>query len=112
MPTQYQSNKLMDCPALTAIRLISGKWKTRILWLLRTEPLHFGELKRNLAGVSAKMLTEHLRQLEKDGLIYRKESMQNNLLITSYGYTAYGETLIPVLDVLGSWGLKHTSRLS
>ena len=110
MTTERMQQKLDDCPALVTIKAISGKWKTRILWLLRTEPKHFGELKRNLTGVSAKMLTEHLRQLEQDGLIYRKVTSQNNIQLTEYGYTPYGETLIPVLDGMGNWGLKHSDR--
>ncbi len=102
--------KLFDCPVLTALGAISGKWKTRILWLLRERPYHFNELKRTLPGVSAKVLTEQIQQLEEDGVIIRREDMRNGVLHVDYRYSAYGRTLIPALDALGDWGLIHAGR--
>lgn len=99
--------KLEHCPALATLKLISGKWKTRILWVLRSGSMGFGELRRNLKGASPKMLTEHLRQLEADGLIYRTVESRGEVRLSRYGYTPYGESLIPVLDALGDWGLQH-----
>lgn len=72
--------------------------------------MQFGELRRGLQGISAKMLTEHLRQLESDGLIYRETRIENKVPQSSYGYTDYGMTLIPVLDSMGNWGLDHKNR--
>ena len=57
-----QDRKLFECPALAAIRVISGKWKTRILWLLRERPMHFGELRKTLNVAEA---TEIVRQLDQ-----------------------------------------------
>ncbi len=102
--------KLQHCPALVTLKLISGKWKTRILWLLRSGPMTFGTLRRRLESVSAKMLTDHLRQLEADGLVYRKIEMTGGVQTSHYGFTGYGKTLVPVLDALGSWGLNHEDR--
>ncbi len=59
--------------------MISGKWKTRILWLLRERPVHFGELRKTLRGVSAKVPDEQLQQLEVDGLITRREAFQGGV---------------------------------
>jgi DNA-binding HxlR family transcriptional regulator len=107
-----QDRKLFDCPALTAIRVISGKWKTRILWLLRDRAMYFGELHRTLPGVSVKVLDEQLRQLEVDGLLSRHEEARGGVRYVNYAYTDYGRSLIPVLDGLGDWGAEHRGRLA
>lgn len=108
--TSDDESKLADCPALVTIRVVSGKWKTRILWLLRSDTMQFGELRRQLNGISAKMLTEHLRQLEKDDIIFHRKESLGEIKVSHYGYTNYGSTLIPVLDKIGSWGLAHEQR--
>jgi DNA-binding HxlR family transcriptional regulator len=105
-----QDSKLFDCPALSAIKVISGKWKTRILWLLRRKPLHFGELRSTLPGVSAKVLDQQLRQLTADGLVFRREEIRGGVTFVFYDYTDYGRSLIPVLDKLGDWGLDHRAH--
>ncbi len=107
MTTKAGDPKLLHCPALTAIKAISGKWKTRILWLLRDRPHHFGEVKSLLPGVSAKVLSEQLRQLGDDGLVAPQETLRGGVAFMLYDYTEYGRTLIPVLDLLGGWGLVH-----
>jgi len=103
-------NKLIHCPALTAIKSISGKWKTRILWLLRSGEVQFNDLRRQLDGVSAKVLTEQLRQLELDGIITHHLLEQRGVRVSRYAFSEYGATLIPVLDSLGEWGLIHERR--
>ena len=99
--------KMIDCPALFTIQLISGKWKTRILWHLREGSAGFGELKRALPGISPKVLTDHLDALVSDGLLTRSQRLQANIVHSAYDYSDYGRTLIPVLDALGNWGLSH-----
>lgn len=107
MTTTARDPKLLHCPALVAIKTISGKWKTRVLWLLRERPHHFGEMKALLPGVSAKVLSEQLRQLADDGLVSSQESVRGGVSFMMYDYTAYGRTLVPVLDILGGWGVDH-----
>lgn len=102
--------KLVRCPALITLRVISGKWKTRILWLLRSDGMQFNQLKRNLKGISAKMLSEHLRQLENDGVITNIRDDMDYPHTSVYEYTEYGRTLIPVLDSIGQWGSEHESK--
>ena len=102
--------KLFDCPALSALKTVSGKWKTRILWLLRDRPYHFGELRRALPGVSAKVLRDQAFALEREGIVERREEMQQGVTFVFYSYSAYGRSLIPVLDALGNWGLVHAAR--
>lgn len=110
MSTTVTDPKLFDCPALVTIQLVSGKWKTRILWHLRLGSAGFGELRRALPGISAKVLTEHLDELVEDGLVARSQHMESNVVRSAYDYTDYGRTLIPVLDALGYWGLAHAGR--
>lgn len=107
MSTLKIDPKMLDCPALVTIQLVSGKWKTRILWHLRQGGAGFGELRRALPGISAKVLTEHLDALVEDGLLVRSQHVENNVVRSAYNYTDYGLTLIPVLDALGDWGLTH-----
>jgi DNA-binding HxlR family transcriptional regulator len=102
--------KLADCPALVTVKLISGKWKTRILWHLRRGACGFGELERALTGISPKMLSEHLAGLQQDGLIVRSTERHGRILHSVYDYSDYGRTLIPVLDAIGDWGLVHAAR--
>ncbi|MFI4988646.1 MAG: winged helix-turn-helix transcriptional regulator, partial [Alphaproteobacteria bacterium] len=65
-------SKTGSCPMDSVLRMLMGPWTTYILWILRSEgPQRFGALKRKVAGVSAKMLTERLRGLESAGLIAR-----------------------------------------
>lgn len=110
MSTPLYDPKMIDCPALVTVRLISGKWKTRILWHLRNGEAGFGELKRALPGISPKVLTEHLDELVEDGLLSRTRRTENNVVYTDYRYSEYGLSLVPVLDALGNWGLGHALR--
>ncbi|WP_298358896.1 helix-turn-helix domain-containing protein [uncultured Litoreibacter sp.] len=108
--TDAADQKLLHCPALSATKVISGKWKTRVLWLLRDRAFHFGELRRTLPGVSAKVLAAQMQELEAAGLISRQEEERDGVTFALYDYTDYGRSLIPVLDALGDWGLQHDAR--
>jgi len=108
--TKELLDKIDHCPALTTINVIAGKWKTRILWLMRNGELGFNELRRSLKLVSAKVLTDQLKQLEQDGVVYLKSIFVSGVRVSRYGFTEYGTTLIPLLDAMGQWGLLHEDR--
>ncbi|MEL6934825.1 MAG: helix-turn-helix domain-containing protein [Pseudomonadota bacterium] len=110
MTGQSDNEKLFHCPALSALKVISGKWKTRILWLLRERSYHFGELKRTLPGVTAKVLSEQLKQLENAGILAQQNTMIGSVHYCHYGFSKYGRSLIPVLEALGNWGLDHAKQ--
>lgn len=95
-------------PFLYAMELIEGKWKMHILfWLWKSEgPLRYGELKRNLATITHKMLSSQLKELEADGLLIRKEYPQIPPKV-EYFLSAKGKTLMPVLQSLCEWGHDH-----
>ena len=96
----------LDCPVTATMGIISGKWKPIILWRLLQGVQRFGELRRQIPGITPKMLTQQLRELEGDGLIGRKVFAQVPPRV-EYTFTEYGETLHPVLHAMGAWGRTH-----
>jgi len=88
------------------LRLLMGPWTTYVLWVLRNGgPIRFGELKRQIAGVSAKVLTERLRALEAAGIVYRHYEPTVPPAVT-YGLTARGRELDGVLDALNAVAVR------
>jgi len=95
-----QRTTASGCPMDQLLRLLTGPWTTYILWVLRNNgPTRFGELKRRVPGVSAKMLTERLRMLEEARVIFRHYEPSIPPQVT-YGLAARGEELRDVLDKL------------
>ncbi len=92
------------------LEVMGGKWKPLIMFLLVDKTLRFSELQRNIVHITQKMLTEQLRELEKDGLISRKVYPQVPPKV-EYSMTAYGRTLLPVLDTMHDWGKTHRDSL-
>src|SRR5699024_8463502 len=85
-------------PFAYAISLIGGKWKMHILfWLWHKEVLRYSELKRNLEGVTHKMLSTQLKELERDGLVIRKEYPQVPPKV-EYSLSERGKSFMPVLS--------------
>ena len=76
---------------------------------LKAKPLRFGRLLRALPEASRKVVTEHLRELEREQIVSRK-ALGNRPDVVEYSLTNYGRTLIPVLDAMAEWGLKHKHR--
>ncbi|MGH7451440.1 MAG: winged helix-turn-helix transcriptional regulator, partial [bacterium] len=91
-------------PVELALEVIGGKWKMPILWRLKDKPWRYGELKKNLGQITHKMLTEQLRELERDGLIHR-EVYQVVPPKVEYSLTPKGETTIPIIESLREWGV-------
>ena len=99
--------KKFTWPAELTLTLIGGKWKGLILnHLLTGESKRFGELKRLSAGISAKILAKHLKELEFDGLITRMVVGTEKPRIV-YAPTSRSRTLAPVLSVIQQWGEDH-----
>ena len=90
----------------TAVALIGGKWKLLIIRNLRNRAWRFNELQRDLDGISQKVLTDSLRQMIEDGLVYRKDYKQNPPKV-EYGLTELGKELLPIIDALSDFGVYY-----
>lgn len=100
------------CGIDAAMDVVSGKWKSLILWELNNYGTRrFGELKRGLVGVSEKMLIQHLREMEQDDLIHREVYAEVPPRV-EYSLTEHGHSLNEALGPLGAWGAERTKRLA
>lgn len=91
------------CPVEATIQLIGGKYKAIILWHLMNKTLRYSELHRLVPKATDKMLTQQLRELEKDKLINRTVYPVVPPR-TEYSLTEFGKSLTPILDALCNWG--------
>jgi len=96
-----------------SLYVLGGKWKLIILKYLmnRThEDIHFKKLERGINGISAKMLSKELRELELNFLVSR--TVQNTKPITViYAVTEYGKLVLPVTETLVNWGIQHREKI-
>ncbi|MGZ3099000.1 winged helix-turn-helix transcriptional regulator [Streptomyces sp. H72] len=91
------------CGVDAAMDVIGGKWKVLILWALGEGALRFGALRRELPGVTEKVLAGQLRELEADGIVHREEYREVPPRV-EYSLTARGVALNEALAPLGAWG--------
>ncbi len=97
------------CGVEISLELIGGKWKGVILWHLTFKTLRFSQLKRRLEGVTQKMLTQQLRELERDKLIHREVFAEVPPKV-EYSLTELGQTLQPVLKSMCEWGQQYQQK--
>ncbi len=97
---------LPACPVETALVLMGDKWKILIVRDLLTETKRFGELKKSLSGISQKVLTQHLRIMEKNGLINRKVYAEVPPRV-EYSLTEIGQSLKLIHDAMWKWGEEY-----
>ena len=95
-----------SCPVQATINVLSGKWKVQAVWRLSFGPLRFAELRDLLQGVSEKVLTAQLRELEEDGVVSRTAVASSPPKVT-YALSRSGQALIPLLEDLCDWGSKQ-----
>lgn len=98
-----------DCPVEYTASLIANKWKIIILRDLLTGTRRYNELTRSVVGISAKVLTENLRELEKDGIINRKVYPEVPPRV-EYSLTKKGEDLKDVIETMKVFGLKYKGK--
>jgi DNA-binding HxlR family transcriptional regulator len=98
------------CPLTDLIDMIGGRWKVLLLWRLRDGTRRFNELRRSMPGVTQKMLTQQLRQLESDGLVSRKVFAEVPPRV-EYKLTATGRELGSLLVTLANWATVHMPKL-
>jgi DNA-binding HxlR family transcriptional regulator len=99
-----------NCPVEAAIDVFGGKWKALILWWLNQRTWRFAELRRQIPGITEKMLTQQLRELEADGIVERKVYPTVPPKV-EYSLTEYGRSLKRALKALCDWGKNHMERI-
>lgn len=89
---------------------IGGKWKLIVMYWLAESPRHFAALQRAIPGISQKVLTQQLRDLERQGLVTRRPTGPIPAPI-EYALSDYGRTVVPVVEAVRHWGRGHLSRV-
>ncbi len=102
--------ELPPCPVATALEMIGNKWKILILRDLLSGTRRFGELRKSVAGISQKVLTDNLRAMEQDGLLSRAVFAEVPPRV-EYTLTELGESLRPVVDMLAAWGSAYKRKV-
>jgi len=98
-----------DCAVKLTAEVIGGKWKPLILFYLEDKTRRFSELQRLIPSTTKKMLTKHLRELERDGIVRRNVFPQVPPRV-EYSLTRHGESLRPILVLMSTWGKRHRAR--
>ena len=101
--------ELPECPVATTVALIGSKWKLLIIRNLLERPWRFNELKKDLEGISQKVLTDSLRSMENDGLITRTVFPEVPPRV-EYALSDLGKSLKPILDSMVEWGNTYKER--
>lgn len=96
-------SELPKCPVETTLMLIGDKWKVLILRDLRSGTKRFGELKKSISGISQKVLTSNLRDMEENGLLTRAVFAEVPPRV-EYTLTELGQSMGPILDAMAAWG--------
>lgn len=111
---RLRKETVSECPCELAVRYIGGAWKVLIVWhLAKAGKYRHSELRRRLSGITAKILTQQLREMEQDGLVQRHVFAEVPPRV-EYELTARGETLRPVIDAMYAWGKQqgHVSNIA
>ena len=98
--------ELPDCPVQTTVQLIDSKWKLLILRNLLQRPWRFNELRKDLNGISQKVLTDSLRSMEEDGIVTRTVYSAVPPRV-EYALSEVGESMRPIIDVMEKWGIQY-----
>jgi DNA-binding HxlR family transcriptional regulator len=98
------------CPIETTLDVLSGKWKGMVLHRLLEGTMRFNELRRMLPNVTQRMLTRQLRELERDGVIYRKVYAEVPPRV-EYSLTPFGLSLKPILLMMSDWGEQYHDKI-
>lgn len=110
MPERAKLNAALTlCPATQVVQIIGGRWKLIILYQLQQNVQRYSDLQRRLPGVTPKMLTQQLRELEDDGIVHREVYRQVPPRV-EYSLTPLGDSLRPVICAMIDWGLEHLLR--
>lgn len=102
--------ELPACPVATTVQLIGSKWKLLILRNLLARPWRFNELKKDLNGISQKVLTDSLRSLEEDGIVTRTVYPEVPPRV-EYALSELGNSMRPIISAMEQWGLGYQQKV-
>ena len=102
--------ELPACPVATTVALIGSKWKLLILRNLKGRAWRFNELKKDLNGISQKVLTDSLRSMESDGIVIRTVYAEVPPRV-EYSLSTLGKSMLPIIDVMAEWGRNYQEQL-
>ena len=98
--------EMPTCPVATTVALIGSKWKLLIMRNLLSRPWRFNELRKDLEGVSQKVLTDSLRSMEEDGIVIRTVFPEVPPRV-EYSLSELGRSLRPIMDAMEIWGTEY-----
>lgn len=99
-------DEMPACPVATTVQLIGSKWKLLIMRNLLKRPWRFNELRRDLDGISQKVLTDSLRSMEEDGIITRTVYPEVPPRV-EYALSDLGESMRPIIQAMEQWGMEY-----
>lgn len=106
-----KNSKVFSCPVEETQKVMGGKWKPVIIYFISTDVRRFGELSRMVTGISKRMLTANLRELEEDGIVNRKVYAEVPPRV-DYTLTDVGQSLVPVINLMYEWGERRQKSKS
>lgn len=96
-----------NCALDAAMSVIEGRWKCTIICMLAADgPMRFSELQKKIGEITSRILSKQLKELESDGMVYREVSSEGKVKV-EYSLTVKGRSIIPVLELLGRWGVSN-----
>ncbi len=102
--------ELPACPVATTVQMIGSKWKLLIMRNLLQRPWRFNELKKDLEGISQKVLTDSLRSMEADGIVTRTVYPEVPPRV-EYALSDLGESMRPIMDAMAAWGINYKKSM-
>ena len=104
-----KTENLPECPVATTVELIGSKWKLLILKYLLNKTMRYNELKREIDGISQKVLTSTLKSMVEDGIVIRTSYPEVPPRV-EYSLSEIGESMRPVIDVMADWGNTYKNK--
>lgn len=111
MKAEAENYSRLTCEVETTLKVIGGRWKVLIIRELMAGVKRFGELQRALPGITQKMLTQQLREMEEDGIVHREIYAQIPPKV-EYSLTPLGASLQPILYAMHEWAVQHLSQIN
>jgi len=104
-------DELPACPVATTLMLMGNKWKIFVIQRLLERPWRFNELQKDITGISQRVLTDNLREMEKDGIIIRKVYAEVPARV-EYSLSELGDTMRPIINSMYEWGTQYQQILN